>query len=76
MNIWLTLILIVHVITALGIIGLLAYIVYLLIGKQGPVKTISDNHLSGLPSMAVALARIEAVLVEIRDSINILRERR
>ena len=60
----------------LGVIGLLAYIVYLLVAKKGPVKAISDNHLSGLPAMESTLQRMEVVLMEIHDGINILRERR
>jgi hypothetical protein len=65
-----------NALSPLGVIGLLAYIVYLLVAKRGPVKAISDNHLSGLPQMAATLARMEAILEDISDGVTILRERR
>ncbi len=73
---------ILNAITPLGIIGLLVYVVYLMIAKKGPIKLISDNHLSGLPEMAQVLnliressLRQEMTLNEIRNSINYLRGR-
>jgi hypothetical protein len=59
----------------IGIIAILAYIVYLLISKNGPVKAISDNHLSGLPEMNATLLRIEVTMNEVRDGINFLKGR-
>lgn len=58
-----------------GIVALLAYIVYLLVSKNGPIKAISDNHLSGLPEMNATLLRIEVTMNEVRDGINFLKGR-
>ena len=59
----------------IGVIGLLAYIVYLMISKKGPIQVISNNHLSGLPEMNATLLRIESTISEVRDGINYLRGR-
>lgn len=69
-------------VSSLGVIGLLSYVIYLMIAKKGPIKTISDNHLSGLPEMNATLVRMEesskrqeTTLGEIRDGINYLKGR-
>ena len=59
----------------LAVIGLLAYIVYLLVSKKGPVNTIATNHLHSLPEIAASLGRMEETLLEIRDGINYLKGR-
>lgn len=66
----------------LGVIALLAYIVYLLVAKNGPVRQIRDNHLHGLPSMEASLQalaqsaeRQEKLLSEIAGGMNYLRGR-
>lgn len=59
----------------LAVIGLLAYIVFLMVAKKGPIATISNNHLSGLPEMAASLERMERTLGEIRDGMNYVRGR-
>jgi hypothetical protein len=61
--------------TPLGLAGGLAYIIYQLVAKRGTVRTISDNHLSGLPEMAASLERMERTLLEIRDGISFLKGR-
>lgn len=61
--------------TPLGVMALLAYIIYLLVATKGPVKQIGLNHLHGLPDMAETLSRMEQTLMEIRDGINFLRGR-
>ena len=35
-----------------------AYIIYLLVAKKGPVGIIANNHLSGMPEMALTLVAI------------------
>jgi hypothetical protein len=48
-------------ITPLGLSAGLAYIVYSIAAKKGRVRLISDNHLSGLPSLeANILALVES----------------
>ena len=64
-----------NALTPLGLAGGLAYIVYLLVGKRGPINSISDNHLSSLPDMVATLERIEKALCEIRDGISYLKGR-
>lgn len=48
----------------LGVIALLAYIVYLLVNQRQQVHAIKTNHLHGLPEMLEILHRIELTLVE------------
>ena len=68
-----------NTLSPIGVIGLLSYIVYLLVSRtrqtKEAVQRIGDNHLHDLPLMALSLQRMETVLEEIRDGINILRER-
>ena len=71
-----------NALTPLGLAGGLAYIIYHLIAKKGRVRTISDNHLSGLPALENTVQKIlesagrqEETLGEIRDGINFLRGR-
>ena len=40
------------------------YIIYLMVGKNGPVQQLSNNHLSGLPEMALSLVEIKNTLRE------------
>jgi len=71
-----------NTITPLGMAAGLGFIIYLLIAKRGPIRTISENHLSGLPEMHATLIRMEesdrrqeGTLSEIRDGINYLKGR-
>lgn len=71
-----------NTLSPLGLSALLGYIIYLLVAKKSPFRTlnksvseISLNHLSGLPEMAATLARIEATLVGINNSIQYLNGR-
>jgi len=49
---------------SLGIIGGCIWIIWLLTAKKGPMRLLSDNHLSGLPEMADTLVRIEEHLAK------------
>ena len=49
-------------ISGLGMAGLLAWIIYILVSKNGPVSQISTNHLSGLPRMEKKLDKIHTTL--------------
>ena len=60
---------------ALILCGGLGYIIYLLISKRGPVRSISENHLACLPEMLAALERIETSLSELRDGMAYLKGR-
>ena len=66
-------------VSPLGVITLLAWIVYLLISKKGPVGRIRDNHLHDvtelLRQIAASAARQERVLASINDGINYLKGR-
>ena len=61
--------------TPLGVIGILAYVVYLLVGKKGPVKTLGTNHLHSMPDIVASLARMEDTLNEINSGIQYLKGR-
>lgn len=56
-----TLISIVQTLNSLSPLGLaagLSYIIYLLVARKGPMKKLTDNHLSGLPHIESALKEI------------------
>lgn len=65
----------------IGVIALLAYVVYLLVAQKGPVKKIAENHngnpsIEGLLNQLVASSsRQEQTLSEIRDGLNYLKGR-
>ena len=68
--------------TPLGLAAGLAVIIYQLTSKKGAIRTISENHLSGLPEMNATLLRMdetmkrqETTLLDIRDGINYLKGR-
>jgi len=68
--------------TPLGLCGGLAFIIYLAVSKNGPVRKLSDNHLSDLPKIAKSLEKLvdsssrqETDLSLIRDGINELKGR-
>jgi hypothetical protein len=47
---------------SLLIIGGFVYLFYLMLAKNGPIRQLSDNHLSGLPEMADTLVDIKIEL--------------
>ena len=53
----------------LGVIALLATIIYMLVNQKKAVSEVSDNHLSGLPEMA---EDIRTLIVEVRKSNDLL----
>ena len=59
----------------LGVIGLLALVIYLQVKNQQGTKRIASNHLHGLPEMEKTLARVEATLNEIAKDISYMRGR-
>ncbi len=61
--------------TPLGLAGLLGVVIYLQVRNQTKVKTITENHLHGLPEMAESLRRIETTLKDINDHVIYLRAR-
>lgn len=75
---------VVNDVTPLGFCVLLAVIIFLLVWKKGPIGTLSNNHLSGLPEMQSSLKEISGSmktlvvqgetaagdLAAIRDGIN------
>lgn len=61
--------------SSLGVIALLAYVIYLQVRNQRRVKSLGDNHLSGLPDMHETLKRIEMRLGEVADHVVWLRAR-
>lgn len=69
-------------ITPLGLAAGLAYIVYSIAAKKGRVRLISDNHLSGLPTLEANIGalvesskRQEAILGAIAGDLNYLKGR-
>lgn len=63
----------------LGVIALLAYVVYLLISKDGPLMTIRDNHLHTIEGAMERLAdnsdRQTELLADIKAGIEYLKGR-
>ena len=66
-----------NTLSPLGLAGLMGFILYHMVAKKGSVKTLSENHLSGLPDILVTLQSIdgsskrqEALLGEIRDDLS------
>jgi len=51
-----------NALSPLGLAAMLSFIIYQLVAKKGQIRTISENHLSGLPEMAATLERIEQAL--------------
>ena len=49
-------------ISGLGMAAGLAWIIYILVSKNGPVSQLSNNHLSGLPRMEKKLDKIHTTL--------------
>ena len=57
----------------LAVIGGLTFIIYLLIGKRGPVRLMSSNHLSGIPTLIEQAGRIEKALERNSDMLDEIR---
>ena len=59
----------------LGVIGLLAYIIYLQVKGHRKVQHLGENHLSTLPDIAASLSRVEGLLQNVHDTFIYLKAR-
>jgi len=67
----------VNKLSPLGIAGLLAVIVFLLVKSRGQMDSLQSNHLHELPEMKDSLQRIEVTLAQgFTELKTVLRERK
>jgi hypothetical protein len=57
----------------LGVIGLLAVVIFLLVKNRSEVAEIGDNHLHDLPAVVASLGRMEGLLQSINNNIIYLK---